>query len=77
MDTLADPAIMGGVFAVVIGAFRAVEKAVDKRNGGTSGAPLREAEWRGGVTQILSQLTKIGERQTELIEQIHGKVCDD
>ena len=76
METLIDPAIMGGMFAVVIGSFKVVERVIDKRNG-SSNNTIREAEWRGNVTQILGQLTKIGERQTVLIERIHGKICDD
>lgn len=68
MATLLDPAIMGGVFAIVIGAFRVVEKSINKKNGST-GTIVHEAEWRGEITQILRQQVKTGERQIVLLEQ--------
>jgi len=74
METLIDPAIMGGVFAVVIGSFKIVEKAIDKRNNsGNTHSKLHEAEWRGEITQVLKQQNNLAERQTVLLE----RHCDD
>jgi len=92
MNALIDPAIMGGVFAVVIGSFKMVEKAVERRNGSGNGYPkLHEAEWRGEITQILKQQNKLAERQTvilerhcedtrelgQLLREVHEQACKD
>ena len=77
LNTFTDPMIMGGVFAVVVGAFQMVGKAIDKRNGSGSGSgnnsKIQEAEWRGEITQVLKQQNSLAERQTVLLE----KHCDD
>ena len=77
LNTFTDPMIMGGVFAVVVGAFQMVGKAIDKKNGSgsssTNSIRIQEAEWRGEITQVLKQQNGLAERQIVLLE----KHCDD
>lgn len=89
METFLDPAITGGVFGVIFGAFKLVEKSLNGKD--NSNNKIKDAEWRTNVANILGNQTEIAKRQTKLLEDhckeahelshilmdVHKNVCKD